>query len=332
MSASRSIQLVRKSIDSMVSAIELYNKPDFKYREEIFCITAINAWELLLKAKLLKDNNNDLKIIYVREYLNNKDGSKGKKWKYKENRAGNKVTIDIIRALKKLLSKGDIDPICYENIVTLIEFRDNAIHFFNEDVLLAQKIQEIGAATLKSYLTLVQDWFSISLGKYNFYLMPLSFFHTDKISATLLGPRDLAASNLLNFIAKKEQLYPSTPSSPHNITITIETKIVKAGALDAHSIKVSSDPNAPEFKISMEDIRKTHPLDYKELTEKLRLRYQNFKVNDKYYELKKILEQDPSFCYHYPLNPNKPSGASMKMYSIKVFTEFDKHYSLKDET
>ncbi|BAW80716.1 hypothetical protein TAO_1346 [Candidatus Nitrosoglobus terrae] len=35
----------------MLSAIEIYNKPDFKYREEIFSIIAINAWELLLKAK-----------------------------------------------------------------------------------------------------------------------------------------------------------------------------------------------------------------------------------------------------------------------------------------
>ena len=44
--------LIDKSIGSMLSAIEIYNKPDFKYREETFAILAINSWELLLKARL----------------------------------------------------------------------------------------------------------------------------------------------------------------------------------------------------------------------------------------------------------------------------------------
>ena len=42
--------LIDKSIGSMLPAIEIYNKPDFKYREETFAILAINSWELLLKA------------------------------------------------------------------------------------------------------------------------------------------------------------------------------------------------------------------------------------------------------------------------------------------
>ena len=49
--------LIDKSIGSMLSAIEIYNKPDFKYREETFTILAINSWELLLKARILKLNN-----------------------------------------------------------------------------------------------------------------------------------------------------------------------------------------------------------------------------------------------------------------------------------
>lgn len=42
--------LLDKSMDSMLSAIEIYNKPNFNYREETFAVLAINAWELLLKA------------------------------------------------------------------------------------------------------------------------------------------------------------------------------------------------------------------------------------------------------------------------------------------
>ena len=38
---------VEKSVGAALSAIEIYNKPDFKYREETFAILMINSWELL---------------------------------------------------------------------------------------------------------------------------------------------------------------------------------------------------------------------------------------------------------------------------------------------
>jgi Domain of unknown function (DUF3644) len=46
-----SSQLAEKSMAADLAAIEIYNKPNFVYREESFSIL-INAWELLLKAKL----------------------------------------------------------------------------------------------------------------------------------------------------------------------------------------------------------------------------------------------------------------------------------------
>jgi len=49
--------LLEKSIQAVLSAIELYNKPIFSYREESFSILMVNAWELLLKAKKLKELN-----------------------------------------------------------------------------------------------------------------------------------------------------------------------------------------------------------------------------------------------------------------------------------
>ena len=64
--------LLDKSVDSMLSAIEIYNKPNFKYREETFAVLAINAWELLLKAYILKVNRYKIKSIYVMESVTNK--------------------------------------------------------------------------------------------------------------------------------------------------------------------------------------------------------------------------------------------------------------------
>lgn len=61
--------ILEKSIACAVSAIEIYNKPDFKYREETFSILMINAWELVLKAKKIKDNNNNINLDQERNIV-----------------------------------------------------------------------------------------------------------------------------------------------------------------------------------------------------------------------------------------------------------------------
>ena len=49
--AKLSQEFAQKSISAAISAIEIYNKPDFSFREEAFSLLMVNAWELLLKAK-----------------------------------------------------------------------------------------------------------------------------------------------------------------------------------------------------------------------------------------------------------------------------------------
>lgn len=72
-------KFVEKAEAALVSAVEIYNKPAFRYREETFAILAINAWELILKARLLKDNSNDPGAIRVYESRRTKSGKQSKK-------------------------------------------------------------------------------------------------------------------------------------------------------------------------------------------------------------------------------------------------------------
>ncbi len=60
-------ELLHRAVAAMVAALEVYNKPDFRYRAESFTILALNAWELLLKAKWLVMHNNRLSSLYVRQ-------------------------------------------------------------------------------------------------------------------------------------------------------------------------------------------------------------------------------------------------------------------------
>ena len=63
----------------MVAAIDVYNKPDFSYREETFSILALNAWELLLKARYLAHHSNDLRCLYLYEHRQTKSGTRSKR-------------------------------------------------------------------------------------------------------------------------------------------------------------------------------------------------------------------------------------------------------------
>jgi hypothetical protein len=85
---------------ALISAIELYNKPDSHYREEGFAILALNAWELMLKAKLLDNSRNALKVLWLYERRLTQDGARSTREYVRKNRAGNFYTIGIGEAIR----------------------------------------------------------------------------------------------------------------------------------------------------------------------------------------------------------------------------------------
>lgn len=53
---------LNKSVEAFKLAIEIFNKPTVNYRSEGFCFFICNAWDLMLKAKIIRDR--DIKDIY----------------------------------------------------------------------------------------------------------------------------------------------------------------------------------------------------------------------------------------------------------------------------
>jgi hypothetical protein len=164
----------------MIAAIEIYNKPDFKYREETFSILAVNSWELLFKEKWLQINNNKVNSLYVYENIRKIDGSRGKRKIIRQTRANNLYTHSLEYLAKKLEERKLLDGLVKINIEVLTEIRDSSVHFYNKSPLFSLRIQEIGSATLKNYLTLAKEWFNINLSEFNFYLMPFGFMPATK--------------------------------------------------------------------------------------------------------------------------------------------------------
>mgnify|MGYP004479606065 FL=1 len=95
--------MLDKSEEAFLMAIEIYNKPTIKYRLEGFAFFICNAWELLLKAKML----NEGKSIYYPD---------------KPNR-----TISLSNCVSSVFTN-DKDPI-RKNLEILIGLRNTTTHY-----------------------------------------------------------------------------------------------------------------------------------------------------------------------------------------------------------
>lgn len=309
--------LVEKSISACISAIEVYNKPDFKFREENFSILMINSWELLLKAKILEINNDNKESIYEK--------SKGT---IVLTSAGVPKTITVTRALNLLCSTGMINNVVAENIKLLIEIRDNSVHFVHSDSELSTKIQCIGTASLKNLMTLCMNWFDYDFRKYNFYLMPLSLFHISDMESFSVDPQ--SSEKLKRYLSTVESEFDETDDPDFSISLRLETKFVKTSNDEALQVRLSDDPDAPEIQIKEEDSLRNHKLTYGMLLTKMWSRYSDFKRNEKFNGLMRNLkEKGEVFCKERKLDPKNPKSIHKVFYSDRIFSEMDKHYQLK---
>lgn len=319
--------MLEKSVSAMISAIEIYNKPDFKYREETFSVLCINSWELLLKAKVLQLSGNKLSSLFVWQRKELKGGGKSTKLYKKLNRANNPMSVSLYEAFRIITEDYGvkIDGAVKDNLETLTEIRDNSIHFINDDFQLAIKVQEIGTASLQNYLHLAREWFGDILSGYNFYLMPLSFFRDfESAAGESLNANE---KKLLKYIKSVESSYDAREDiQDYNLTLKIDVKFQKVKSRSGVPIKITNDPAAPAFRLSEEDMMEKYPWDYGILNTRLQKRYSNFKLNADYHELRKKLSRDKRLCHLRPYNPANPKSEKKSFFSPNILKEFDKHY------
>ncbi|MEM8927114.1 MAG: DUF3644 domain-containing protein, partial [Bacteroidota bacterium] len=206
------------------------------------------------------------------------------------------------------------------------EFRDNAVHLRNNSPILSLKMSEIGTASLKSYLDSSKEWFNIDLSKYNFYLMPMSFFHPHELSSYSVNSESIQNQNLIRYIGKKEERFPYDPHSKHSVGLRLETKFVKS--------KMQIDPNDPKaisVKIDEEDIfKKTYTWGCKkDLIPALNKRYVDFKMNKDFWKFLKELKKNKKLCRSRYLNTKTKEGTHQEWYNPNIIQEFDKIYEKK---
>ena len=325
----RSINLVEKSEAAIISAIEIYNKPDFKYREETFALLALNAWELLVKAKVLAENGNDPNSIYEREKRTKRDGKLTTKLYLKRNRSGNSLTIPLGRAIALLdgNAASRLDPAIKVNLDALTEIRDNAAHYVNAGSQLAKQVLEVGTAAIRNYITLTKKWFRRDLSQYSLFLMPLGFLSQPNSATAVVLNRD--ERNLIAYLTKVAQHGRDTDDPDFHVSLNVSLSFQRSKVDSAAAVFITNDPGATPVSVSEEDIRKTYPWDYSELTGRLARRYIDFKANSKYHDIRKPLLGNVAIVKSRYLDPGNPRGAKKDFYNPNVVQVFDQHYTKK---
>lgn len=102
-------KLLEKSKEAFTLAIEIYNKPTIKYRVEGFSFLICNAWELMLKAHMIKKYGKG--SIYFSDNPNR--------------------TLSLENCIKKVFTN-DKDPLRM-NLEKIIELRNTSTHFITEE-------------------------------------------------------------------------------------------------------------------------------------------------------------------------------------------------------
>lgn len=323
---SRSKDLLDRAIAATVAAIEIYNKPDFRYREEAFAVLAINGWELLLKAKWLADHHHKPSSLYVFEPRRKLDGTPSKKLKIKITRSGNPFTHSLDFLAKQLVIQKKLDEKAWKNLEALLEMRDSAIHFYNRSPAFAMRLQEIGTACLKNFVAGISDWFGEDLSAFNFYLMPLSFVAPPQNTEAIILNNE--EKNFLKFVNSLEK-EGGDQTDRYAVTVNIEVKFTRSTARNALPVTVTNDPTATQIRLTDEQIRDKYPWDYARLTKECRARYSDFKEVQKYHDLRKKLLTEPKFGAVRYLDPGNPKSSKKPFFNANIVAEFDKHYTKK---
>lgn len=143
-------KLLEKSIEAFIMGLEVYNKPTIKYRIEGFSFFIVNAWELMLKATLLKRNDS----IYYPD---------------KPDR-----TLSVENVIRKIYT--DKSTRVRLNLEKIIELRNISTHYITEDYEV--KYVPLFQACVLNYVNELQRFHNIDITKFiaqNFLTITTSY-------------------------------------------------------------------------------------------------------------------------------------------------------------
>jgi len=294
-------KLIGKSQEAFSVAIELYNKPTIKYRVEGFSFFICNAWELMLKAHMIKTMGET--SIY-----------------YKES---NKRTITLEVCLQKIFTN-EKSPL-RRNLEQIIELRNTSTHFIVEEyeMLYIPLFQ----ACVLNYVDKMLEFHDVDITKIipqNFLTLSVSIKTLTETMIRAKYPEQIAE----RFLGKAKELEPMIAENNQSFAIRIEhlhfiTKdrseatsvvhIAQEGETGIKIVKELKDPNVTH-KFTMKSA-------IKEINQRLRKLGISFKVNRYILNLfnkKYRIKENEIYCFVHKQYTNPSYTYSMQMIELVV--------------
>ena len=244
--------LIENSKAAMIAAIEIYNKPVFQYKDECTVILLLNAWELLLKAIMVKHGES----IYYPNQL-----QKTLSWKDAFLKAASHFPSTVARVSTQ------------KNLEFLGSYRDKAIHFYNEKDM-GIVVYSLAQTSIVNYSDVLRGLFDIDIAdQMNLRLLPLGIRPPiDAISYIQSASRVEEKSAFSEYLAELMQTVEDLKSANDDtgrlltvFSINLES-VKKIGDADA-VVAVNNDPTQDNVLtvVRPQDPNQSHPLRQKDV-------------------------------------------------------------------
>ena len=302
-------KLIDKAIAACISAVEIYNKPNFNYRVENFSILMVNSWELLLKAKILHNNNNELKFIYEKQ-----NG---------ETKINKQTKLPYTLSIKKCLHLID-DEVFKKSLLSLIEIRDSAVHLIADNPQVNMNLHKLSLACLDNFYIACKNWFDKNTRNFELNILPLSFNQ----SATSNNPNvSQLTKNLMTYLEITQPSQQEQQNSEYAYAIDLQYNKEKSDL----TFQLGNNPSEQSLHLSSEKLQQLYPWVYNTLICKLKERYTDFKQAPRFHILKKEIKSNQNFCYLCKLDYTNPKSQKQLRYKSKQTLEyFDQYYTKKE--
>lgn len=301
--------------EALISSIEIYNKPLWSYKFQTSLILLINAWELLLKAIIVKSTT------------------------LKEIMSTDQNTISFDDSIKKVIEIDmlNISTSTKENLLVLYDIRNNYTHFYSEKIetilysLMSKSIDEFIKLALKYFKFKNQELLTMQC-------LPI-FFNINKTTIQELkaiqNSKDMfiksLADRIINFATSKKD----KDSIMYNVDINLQTvKNFKNADLifglnnksdytinleKKYILGKKSDKGLQKITLTDDEINEKYPYIYDNLIE-LKQKKGDYKKIQDFIKNIRTVDNSLEYCYEKNKHPQRKTG-SYFIYSQKCYDE-----------
>ena len=223
----RTTTMARAARAALLAAIEIYNKPTVEYREQTFAILLVNAWEILLKARIVQQADGKLQAIYKKT---------DKRDYERDNRTKEPLTISLREAVGRVTLPEEVSA----NVDGLALIRNTAMHTGILAPEVSRTVLEFGTAGVQNFINLSGEWFSEVVEVP--YLLPVGFTGRATVARGALPKAQREMLRELTALA-------SSPSSEHgtsySVVLTVNVQLNRGLSGGGGTIGITNDPLAP---------------------------------------------------------------------------------------